>query len=129
MDLYKYMINRASKFDRVERKRLRYITAIRDTGNKCRLVAISDYWTQVLLEPIMFDIQKYTSERFGKVSYSTNHAKGFDNLKKYIRPGVESYDVSSWTDAFPSVLQLEFMTARYGSDIANAWYSLVVSCD
>lgn len=128
-DLYEYMQSLAKGQDRMERKRLRYITTIPDKGNKCRLVAISDYWTQVLLEPIMTDIQQYTIKRFNNVSYSNDHSKGFDNLKKFIRPGIKSYDVTSWTDAFPSSLQHHFMTARYGSLIADAWYSLVVSCD
>jgi hypothetical protein len=128
-DLYEYMKQRASTIDRVERKRLRYITTVRDKGNKCRLVAISDYWTQVLLEPIMIDLQKYAKQKFPHVSFSHNHERGFINLKKFIRPGVKSYDVSSWTDAFPSVLQLEFMRSRYGPNIAQAWYSLVVSCE
>lgn len=128
-DLYEYMLSRSAGHNRVERKRLRYITTIPDKGNKCRLVAISDYWTQVLLEPIMTDIQKYTSDRFKNVSFSKDHQEGFNNLKKFIRPGVMSYDVSSWTDAFPSSLQLLFMKARYGDTIADAWYSLVVSCE
>jgi len=110
----------ASKLSRVDRKRLRYITTVRDSGNKCRLVAISDYWTQVLLEPIMRSVQRYAEERFTKVSFSNNHAVGFDNLKKFIRPGIKSYDIKSWTDAFPAELQLEFMEARFGSIIANA---------
>lgn len=92
-DLYEYMQTIASSHNRVERKRLRYITTVRDSGNKCRLVAISDYWTQVLLEPIMIDVERYTSTRFKKVSFSRNHAQGFENLKKFIRPGVNSYDV------------------------------------
>jgi len=127
-DLYECMRSIASKQNRVDRKRLRYITTIRDKGNKCRLVAISDYWTQVLLEPIMNDVKEYTKTKFRGVSYSDNHAKGFDNLKKFIRPGVESYDISSWTDAFPSSLQLIYMKHRYGANIATAWYNLVVSC-
>jgi hypothetical protein len=40
-DLYEYVYTRASLQTRVERKRLRYITGIRDKGNKCRAIAIS----------------------------------------------------------------------------------------
>jgi hypothetical protein len=127
-DLYEYMESRANTLTRVDRVRLRYIATIRDSGNKCRLVAISDYWTQVLLEPIMTDIQFYIKSQFGRISYSTNHSAGFRKMVENIRPGVKSYDVTSWTDAFPSALQLDFMTARYGSNIAKAWYNLVVSC-
>lgn len=42
-DLYEYMQTRASQHSRVDRIRLRYVTTVRDKGNKCRLVAISDY--------------------------------------------------------------------------------------
>jgi hypothetical protein len=129
IDLYNCMESIASKQDRVTRKRLRYITTVRDKGNKCRLVAISDYWTQVLLEPIMFNIQVYTAKKFNEVSYSSDHAEGFNNLKNFIRPGVESYDVTSWTDAFPNSLQFIFMQQRFGDTIALAWYNLVVNCD
>jgi len=119
-DLYDYMARIASSINRVDRKRLRYIAAVRDKGNKCRAVAISDYYTQVLLEPIMRDVQRYTSKRFSQVSYSRNHAQGFINLKNFIRPGVMSYDISSWTDSFPAILQFDFMSNRYGQEIASA---------
>jgi hypothetical protein len=128
-DLYKYIEARAATQDRVTRKRLRYITTVRDSGNKCRLVAISDYWTQVLLEPVMLDIQTYIKQRFKGVSYSHCHAQGFENLKKFIKPGIKSYDIKSWTDAFPAILQFDFMCARYGKPIAEAWYDLVVTCE
>lgn len=127
-DLYEYMKARSDTLTKIDRVRLRYITTIRDSGNKCRLVAISDYWTQVILEPIMLDVQDYIRTHFGNVSYSTDHSKGFRGMKRYIREGVKSYDITSWTDAFPAVLQLDFMTARYGRNIASAWYNLVVSC-
>jgi hypothetical protein len=41
--LYEYMKTRSDTLSRVDRQRLRYITTVRDKGNKCRLVAISDY--------------------------------------------------------------------------------------
>jgi hypothetical protein len=128
LELYDYMVRRASSYDRVTRKRLRYITTVKDKGNKCRLVAISDFWTQILLEPIMLDCQQYINSSF-KTCYSKDHAKGFNMLKKYIRPGIKSYDVSSWTDAFPASLQKVFVRARYGPDIADAWFDLVVNCN
>jgi hypothetical protein len=128
LDLYEYMKSRSETQTRVDRIRLRYITTVRDSGNKCRLVAISDYWTQVLLEPIMLDVQQYIKQTFGKISYSNDHPAGFRKMRMHIRPGVKSYDVTSWTDAFPATLQYDFMEARYGNRIATAWYNLVVSC-
>jgi hypothetical protein len=43
MDVYEYMHKIAKNQDRVTKIRIRYITGIKDKGNKCRLVAISDY--------------------------------------------------------------------------------------
>lgn len=43
IDLYNYMEGITKNLNRTERIRLRYITSVRDKGNKCRLVAISDY--------------------------------------------------------------------------------------
>jgi hypothetical protein len=128
-DLYEYMKSRADSLTRVDRARLRYITTVRDQGNKCRLVAISDYWTQVLLEPIMLDVQKYIQTKFNGISFSNNHSAGFHGMKRHLRPGIKSYDVTSWTDAFPNTLQYDFMLARYGKNIADAWYNLVVACE
>jgi len=63
--LYDYFKERASKVSRVKRGKLRKIIAIPDIGNKCRLVAVSDYWTQILLEPIMKDVKFNTEQMFG----------------------------------------------------------------
>jgi hypothetical protein len=93
--LYEYMESRANTLSRVDRQRLRYITTVRDKGNKCRLVAISDYWTQIILEPIMKDVKKYTRDRFKNVSFAHNHSQGFKNLQKHIKLGVKCYDVKS----------------------------------
>jgi len=129
LDFYEYVKSRSDQQDRVTRVKLRNIVTVRDKGNKCRLVAISDYWTQIILKPIMDDISRFNRTEYHTVSYSHNHAEGFNMLKKHIRPGVYSYDVSSWTDAFPNVLQHRFMQARYGKYIADAWYNLVVDCE
>jgi len=93
--LYHYMENLAARHTRADKQRLRYITSIPDKGNKCRLVAISDYWTQILLEPIMEDVQNYTNSKFKGVSFNKDHKAGFEKLVSFLRPGVESYDVKS----------------------------------
>lgn len=90
------MVKLAGSLTKVERRaRLRFLSAIPDKGNKCRIVAISDYWTQVLLEPIMIDVQKYIKDRFSGMNYSHDHTQGFENLKKFIRPGIKCYDIVS----------------------------------
>lgn len=128
MDLYNYVSHRASLLDRNDRVRLRYILSIADKGNKSRLIAISDYWTQIILFPIMEDVKCWISQNYSNVESSYDHTVGFDKLKKFIRPGVKSKDIKSWTDAHPHSLQHIFMQHRYGKTIADAWLGLVVNC-
>jgi hypothetical protein len=122
--------NKARRSRKEKRKtRLRYITSIPDKGNKSRLVAISDYWTQIILKPLMLDAQKQIHKYFAPVNSNLNHALGFTKLKGNIRPGTKSYDVVSWTDAFPAVYQYIVVKQLYGETLADAWLKLVVDCD
>jgi hypothetical protein len=113
----------------IENVRLRYVTSIADKGNKCRLVAISDYWTQLLLRPLMKDVQYLIQKHFKGVSSAKSHKKGFNRLKKCIRKGVKSYDISSWTDAFPASLQKIVLEELYSPELAEHWSTLVVKCE
>lgn len=76
----------------------------------------------------MDETQKYIKELYPEVCHSNDHARGFIHLKDCIRPGIVSLDISSWTDSLPAIMQLQYMEARYGSEIAEAWYNLVVDC-
>jgi len=127
-DLYEYMKTLSARQDRVTRIKIRHIVSVPDKGNKSRMVAISDYWTQVLLQPIMTDIQSFIQFHYSNVCSNKNHLEGFEKLKRFVRPGIKSYDITSWTDAFPNTLQKIFMEEYYGLGIANAWYNLVVDC-
>jgi hypothetical protein len=109
--------------------RLRYLTAIADKGNKSRAVALSDYWTQILLRPLMSDVQKIIHEYFHDYCSSKSHEQGFQKLKKFIRLGIKSYDITSWTDGFPAELQKIVLEELYSKELAHSWYSLVVTCD
>jgi hypothetical protein len=127
-DLYEYVKARAATHTRVDRIRLRYITGVADKGNKSRVVAIGDYWTSVLLEPIMYDVQEYNRKEFDTISYSHDHSKAFENVKLHLKVGDQSYDFVDWTNAFTAVAQFHWMEARYGKPIAQAWFDLVVKC-
>jgi hypothetical protein len=109
--------------------KIRVVTSFPDKGNKSRNIAISEYWTQILLNPLMKDIQKLIDTYFNGLSANLSHSEGFKKLKENIRPGIESYDVSSWTDAFPSSLQKIVLEELYSPEFAENWYNLVVSCN
>jgi hypothetical protein len=107
--------NRSRRRKSENRKvRLRVITSVPDKGNKSRVVAISDYWTQVLLKPLMLDVQSLIHKYFDNVNSNLNHAAGFNKLKGNIRPGTKSYDVVSWTDGFPALYQYIVLKTLYG---------------
>jgi len=76
----------------------------------------------------MRDIQDFTNKRWRGVSYAKSHVEGFESFKKRIKPGDRSYDLTAWTDGFPAVLQRMLLETRYGVDVADAWFSLVVDC-
>jgi hypothetical protein len=121
--------NKKLSKEKIEKIRLRYITSIKDKANKARLVAISDYWTQIALFPLMNDVKYLTEKHFNKFSSSKSHAEGFERLKKSIKVGIKSYDITSWTDAFPSSLQKIMLEELYSFELAQSWYDLVVTCD
>jgi hypothetical protein len=120
----------SNKFDKNSTKdiRLRFITSIPDKGNKSRLIAISDYWTQILLKPLMEDVQSLTEIHFKQHSDSKSHSEGWKNLVNHLRPGINSYDISAWTDNFPAELQKVYLEEIYSPELATAWYNLVVKC-
>lgn len=55
---------------------LRKLSAIADVGNKSRTIAISDYWTQSLLQPLEIAVNKVTNTIFGKECCFYSHARG-----------------------------------------------------
>jgi len=127
-NLYEFVKRLAEKQEPKEGVRLRYLTAIADKGNKSRIVAISDYWSQILLRPLMLEVQDVISSHFKEFSSLKSHTEGFNKLKKFIRPGIKSYDITSWTDAFPAELQKIMLEELISNELADSWHSLVVAC-
>jgi len=76
--LVSYIESISNKLDKESsnKTKLRLITSIPDKGNKSRLVAISDYWTQILLKPLMDDVQKLTEKFVSHHSDSRSHVNG-----------------------------------------------------
>lgn len=108
---------------------LRTITAVKDTGNKSRTIAIVDTWTQLLLTPFEDNIIIVLRRMFGKSTSFFHHQKGWTVFKSKIRPGIKSIDLKSWTDYLNARLQKSVVKHVFGEDIANCWYDLVVNCE
>jgi len=95
IDLYTYVKDLADQQSNTDRIRIRYILSIPDKGNKSRVVAISDYWTQLILRPIMEDVQNHIKHRFKGRVYSHDHELGFNAARDASIPGFKSYDMTS----------------------------------
>jgi hypothetical protein len=107
---------------------LRKLQSIADKGNKSRTIAICDFWTQSLLEPLEIKEQKEMVSRFARHSAFLSHTKGWQNcLKRYDETWV-SLDASAWSDNFPAKLQHLYLKHRYGPILAKAWLDLTVRC-
>lgn len=107
---------------------LRKITAVPDVGNKSRIVAIPDYFTQCLLTPFENKILKVIKTLYPESSNIFDHSGGFDKLKLAIKPGTACLDASSWTDTFSVKFQRPLVKTIFGSEFADNWVSLVVRC-
>jgi len=107
---------------------LRKITPIPDKGNKSRIIAMSDKFTQHLLSGFEKQVLKVMKQLFRKECDYYSHIAGFNKLQKQLKADVNSYDLSNWTDRLPASFQKMVVEELFGSKIAEHWESLVVKC-
>lgn len=107
---------------------LRKVTAVPDSGNKSRTVAIPDYWTQCLLAPFESKIVNTIKSLYPESSNIFDHSGGFDKLVASIQPGTASLDASSWTDTFSVKFQKAHVRYLFGTEFCDHWSRLVVHC-
>jgi hypothetical protein len=108
---------------------LRKLVSIPDKGNKSRIVAICDFWTQSLLDPLEKAEINELMTKFGDKSAFLSHDSGFDKVKQNLTNDWVSIDATSWTDNFPLVFQYTYLKLRYGLLFAKSWAQLVGKCD
>lgn len=107
---------------------LRKLSAIPDAGNKSRVIAICDFWTQSLLSQLEKVEETHMNQKFGEFSSYYSHSLGFNKVKEVCNTDWRSIDASSWTDNFPSRLQYLYLKVRYGKPLAYAWRCLAADC-
>jgi hypothetical protein len=104
----------------------RLVTLFEARG-KVRIIAITDWWTQVLLRPLhdaCFDILKLIPQ-----DGTFNQTAPLDLLIPYIRASntkVFSYDLSAATDRLPVLFQVQCLEAL-GVSWAKHWAGLLVT--
>lgn len=109
---------------------LRKLVEVPDADLKVRVVAISDFWTQTLLEALMPHLKIVLKRLFAKSTSFYDHLSGFrKGAESKYRDKIMSYDMDSWTDRFHHDFQVVMMEELFGPDIAHAWKDLVVTCE
>lgn len=107
---------------------LRKITAVPDSGNKSRTIAISDYWTQCLLTPFESKILESIKTLYPDSSNIFDHSGGFNKLMESIKVGTTCIDAESWTDTFSEKFQRSHVECLFGREFRTNWTRLVVKC-
>jgi hypothetical protein len=110
---------------------LRKLTSIPDKGNKSRVIAISDIWTQAVLKPVEEQVIRATQFLYGEKCAFFGHTQGWDRisaLPESTQSRLVSLDAEKWTDYLPSSLQLIVMRRIFGQHLALAWKGLAVEC-
>jgi hypothetical protein len=106
-------------------------------------VAIVDFWTQLILEPVRAHVLLVTKQLFDKTDFRLNQDLGvakmveFQNrcLNEEVVGGhklnirsLKFYDISSWTDRFHRDLQKIVMKHLFSPRLSENWAQLVVHC-
>lgn len=140
------MINYLSKFKNVDitkinfpkkskKTYIRKIIQVTSPDLKMRDVAISDYWTQLALsnfEIVLYRIFEKFFPQIGLKSHSDGFHRAIESSLKYkeiYNKGLNSYDISDWSDRFDRSLQLIVSKVWFGEEVTKAWEDLVMTCD
>jgi hypothetical protein len=122
---------------------LRKLIAVPDKGFKTRVVAICDFWTQLLLEPIRDHVQKVISFLFTQ-DYRLDQELGVEAMIQFQKDCMDGktinghvldikhlkfYDISAWTDRFHRDLQKITMKHLFDSKTSECWAQLTVHCE
>jgi len=107
---------------------LRKLVSIPDAGNKSRVIAICDFYTQSLLAPLEDFINRVLLHKFRESTAFDSHTKGFNIVKDKCDETWVSLDAKAWTDNLPSSLQYIVLRTLFGKQLAYAWRKLAVDC-
>jgi len=92
-----------------------------EKGNKCRIIAIIDYFTQEVLNPLHLSLNKIL--RKIEMDSTFNQDSGFERVKGFTlshNRSVYSYDLSAATDRLPLRLQRDILAELTDEGKANA---------
>jgi hypothetical protein len=134
--------NRKESILTVDSTHLRKVVSVPDKGFKTRIVAINDFWTQLLLEPLRAYVQAVIQFLF-KQDYRMCQEDGVNSMILFQNDclagkvvnghtldiqGMRFYDISAWTDRFHHDLQKVVMIHLFNAGIAEMHAQLTVHC-
>jgi hypothetical protein len=91
------------------------VTLVPDALNKHRLVAMVDYWTNLILSPFEEYIRTILSINFKHTDYMASHGSGSEKVMAH-KGAAYCTDLSSFTDRFPADLQQFVVTKLLGGN-------------
>lgn len=92
-------------FGKVKYQTLRRLSVVNDPEMKCRVIAMSDYWTQMALKPLHKEIFRLLRKRFTQDRTFTQDPY----LTKVPGQKFHSLDLTAATDRIPAVLQRDIL--------------------
>lgn len=129
--------------ENLKEAKLRKLVTVADSGFKTRIVAIVDFWSQLVLEPIRHYVQLVTKKLYVNTDFRVNQDRGVKSMVEFQRKCLNKekigshelnikylkfYDFSSWTDRYHRDLQKIVMCKLFGPKLAQAWAQLTVHC-
>jgi hypothetical protein len=123
-----------------QKTKLRVLVPVPDSGFKTRIVAIVDFWTQLIMVPVRNHVQSVIEAEFRKTDFRKDHNLGVTKMVEFQRRCIQSgesdldvrhlkfYDITSWTDRFHRDLQKITMKHLFSSRLSEAWAQLTVHC-
>ena len=124
--------------------KLRKIVSIPEKGFKTRLVAIVDFWSQLVLEPFRAHVQDVIKKKYPNTDFRLDQNRGVEAMVSFQRRCMSSdvinnhtldvkslmfYDISSWTDRFHRDLQKVVVGHLFTPCISESWGQFTVHCD
>jgi hypothetical protein len=101
------------------------VALVPDSMNKHRLVAMVDYWTNLVLTPLEGFCKNILRNKFPS-DYMYNHDLGARKVKELsaVKP-IWSFDLKDFTNRFPARLQQMVLAVITDANIADSWYKML----
>jgi hypothetical protein len=105
----------------------RKVIAFPDSEGKTRLIALGDYFSQTCLKPLHSYLN--TVLRSIPQDQTFNQGQGLKELPFNSNTTYYSFDLSAFTDRFPSKILVGLLFYNFGHSKALAWYNIMCGYD